>query len=140
MSSSEVNNGLQVDKARSGTMHKSMKQAKVESDDMAGELKITRSASMTDKRVRYDRNGNPITTVIGAFSVETRRLLVKQKKLATLRQSGTSDTGNSEISPLKGAGETVDSEASPVKDKKKRHRVTFADDISGDKKKLTEVH
>ena len=44
------------------------------------------------------------------------------------------------MSPLKVGGETVDSEASQVKDKKKRHRVTFHDDISGDKKKLTEVH
>ena len=91
--------------------------------------------------MRYDRNGNPITTVIGAFSVETRRQLLKQKKLASLRQSGTSDTGNSEVSPLKGINETETSEAgSPVKDKKKRHRVTFADDVTGEKSKLTEVH
>ena len=85
MTTSEANNGLQVEKTRSATMHKSTKLAKVESEDMAGELKIHRSASMSDKRVRLDRNGNPITTVIGAFSVETRRLLIKQKKLATLR-------------------------------------------------------
>ena len=60
-----------------------------------------------------------------------------------MRQSGSSETGNSEgLSPekLDTAGETIYSEESPVKDKKKRHRVTFADDVNGDKKKLTEVH
>ena len=66
----------EIEKTRSATVHKN-KAAKVEDDGMAsGELRIHRSASVSGKPTRYDRNGNPITTVIGAFSVETRRAAV----------------------------------------------------------------
>ena len=62
-------------KARSATIAK--KAAKVEDDDDLAIIEKTRSATVSDKRQRLDRHGNPITTVIGAFSVETRKLLLK---------------------------------------------------------------
>ena len=63
-----------IEKNRSATMAKGSKMGgKVADEDLTGDLRVSRSASVSDKRARYDRNGNPITTVIGTFSIETRR-------------------------------------------------------------------
>ena len=52
--------------------------------------------------------------------------------------SSASDTGSAE-SPAKVGNSEEDSTQSDIP-KKKKHRVTFADDVSGNKKALTEVH
>ena len=78
----------------------------------------------TDEKARFDRNGNPITTSIGRFHTGAMRKSMK----ASTRKSLNSDTGAADL-------------ASPEKvDPKKRHRVTFMDDVSGDKNQLTEIH
>ena len=74
------------------------------------------------KRIRYDKYGNKITTTIGTFSVANRKNLIKNKKAA---MSATSDTGGAE-SPLKGED---DGRAK----KPQRHRISFADEVAGDK-------
>ena len=74
------------------------------------------------KRIRYDKFGNKITTTVGTFSVANRKNLIKNKKAA---MSATSDTGGAE-SPLK-----TDDDGRAKKPQ--RHRISFADDVSGDK-------
>ena len=86
-------------------------------------------------RQRYDRNGNIIATQIGTFSTANRRALLKSRELM---KSQNSDTGSAEHTPTK---ETKgEEEPSSPYGRKKKHKVTFMDDVSGDKKALTDVH
>ena len=73
------------------------------------------------KRLRFDKNGNQITTVIGTFSVANRKNLINKKKNAMSTNSdGTGATDS------KNQGDTtLDADGQPTK--KGRHRVTFAD-------------
>lgn len=84
------------------------------------------SVDENGKRIRYDKFGNKITTVIGTFSVANRKNLIKSKKAS---MSHTSDTGGAE-SPLKGEDRAK---------KPQRHRISFADDMMG-QDKLSDVH
>ena len=74
---------------------------------------------MDNKYSRYDANGNPITTVIGNFSLQNLANRSKNKK------SKTESPGTGEVS----SPDKKDSEI----DKKKRHRVTFFDEVNNDK-------
>jgi len=74
------------------------------------------------KRIRYDKNGNQITTVIGTFSVANRKNLINKKKNA---MSVNSDGTGATDSKIKDGDTTVDADGQPTK--KGRHRVTFAD-------------
>ena len=83
------------------------------------------------KRIRYDKFGNQITTKIGTFSVENRKAQIKAKKEREKAMSMNSDTGGAE-SPLKS-----DDDRSK---KQQRHRISFADQVSGNEKSLSDVH
>ena len=55
---------------------------------------MTQGQKMFDengKRIRYDKNGNQITTVIGTFSVANRKNLINKKKNA-MSSDGTGAT------------------------------------------------
>ena len=89
------------------------------------------SSASSIKRARYDKKGEPINTVIGAYSVATRKASIKLKD--KMKSEGSSlDESPNKIDPI---DEDV---TSPFR--KKRHHVTFADEVTGDKKKLTVIH
>ena len=77
--------------------------------------------------VRHDRFGNPITTVIGSYSLSNvgkRSRSIKEKKDSLNASTLSGGTG----------------EGQEKKEKKKRHRLTFMDEVTGDKTQLLEVH
>ena len=84
-------------------------------------MKSVSSDQLDGKWERYDTNGNPITTVIGAYALSNLANRAKKQK----KESGT------------GEGSSPDKVAI---DKSKRHRLTFGDEVSNDKSQLTEIH
>ena len=78
---------------------------------------------------RFDRNGAPITTVIGKFQTGSMRKSMKGgSNRKSLQTNMNSDTGAADL-------------ASPEKkETKQRHKVTFMDEVSGDKSQLVEIH
>ena len=81
---------------------------------------------------RSDRFGNPITTDIGKFSLGGSKRMSKSQyeDTNTSLKSKTSNT----------SGGTGEPNASGKSDKKTRHKISFMDDVSNDKNKLTEIH
>ena len=69
-----------------------------------------------------DKFGNTITTEIGRFSLQSSPRKSKDGELKKQNSSG-------------GTGEPMQKP-----DKKLRHKISFHDDISNDKSKLTEIH
>ena len=88
-------------------------------------LAIQKNLTM-DSIQRRDRNGNVITTEIGRFSLVSSRKSSSKKKSVV-----GAGTGGKEEENEKNGEEPQ---------KKPRHRVTFMDEVTFDKSKLTEVH
>lgn len=90
---------------------------------------VSLNQTMVDSEIsRFDRNGNPITTVIGKFATGAMRKSMKSSNRKSLQTNMNSDTGAADL-------------ASPEKkDVKQRHKVTFMDEVSGDKGQLVEIH
>ena len=80
----------------------------------------------SDTPARFDRNGNLINTQIGRFHTGSMRKSIKNRKSLI---NMNSDTGAADL-------------GSPDKkvEKSLRHRVTFMDEVLGDKSQLVEVH
>ena len=81
---------------------------------------------------RYDINGNKITTEIGRYSlsnVSARSKSVKERK------ESRKSLNSSQLSGGTGEGQSLEKEKN-----KKRHRITFMDEVTGDKSMLVEVH
>ena len=73
--------------------------------------------TITDSEVpaRFDRHGTPITTTIGKYYTGSMRKSMKNRKSLMNSDTGAADIG------------------SPEKKPEKRYRVTFMDEVSGDK-------
>jgi hypothetical protein len=84
--------------------------------------------------VRLDRLGNPITTVIGSYSLSSlnqRSKSIKDKKDRESRKSLNSSTLS---------GGTGEGQGDKKETKKPRHKLTFMDEVTNDKEALVEVH
>lgn len=92
-------------------------------------IQVSLNNTMAESEItRFDRNGNPITTVIGKFQTGAMRKSMKGNNRKSLQTNMNSDTGAADL-------------ASPEKkDAKQRHKVTFMDEVSGDKEQLIEIH
>ena len=81
---------------------------------------------------RYDKNGNKITTEIGRYYLSN---VTERSKSVKERKESRKSLNSSQLSGGTGEGQ------SPEKEKnKKRHRITFMDEVTGDKSMLVEVH
>ena len=131
--SEEVQPSVSINQDDLDSMVAPVKQVSTSLDQMQIDTTMDKSIK-SDQSQRFDRHGNPILTQIGTFSVSNRKALVKSRDL---RRSQNSDTGSAE-SPSK-AGDSEPTDDSPY-GRKKKHRVTFMDEVSGDKSALTDVH
>ena len=77
---------------------------------------------------RKDRYGNLITTEIGRFSLVGAKKSLKENTNGNLRS-------NSSLSGGTGEGQTQNKSQSA--DKNKRHKISFYDEVTSDKSKLT---
>uniref|UniRef100_A0A7S3N1K8 Uncharacterized protein n=1 Tax=Strombidium inclinatum TaxID=197538 RepID=A0A7S3N1K8_9SPIT len=88
---------------------------------------------------RFDRHGNPITTQIGTFQYDASTRSQSVKAVRKSMNDKMLDTSKDE-SGLTQESSMIKAENEAQSPKKVRHKVTFMDDVSGEKGQLTEVH
>ena len=86
--------------------------------------------TLASSNSRKDRFGNPITTEIGKFSLANSKRSFKEIKDGPKRRNTSNTSG--------GTGEGQSSTGKP--ENARRHKISFMDEMCGEKSKLTEVH
>ena len=115
----------------SGQLDSKNSEEDVDGDRTIDIMEATNNKRRSNSTVhRTDRFGNPITSVIGSYSL--KNLTNRSKSVRTNKKD---DLNSSTLSGGTGEGQTDNSDNKP-----KRHKLTFMDEVTNDATQLVEVH